>query len=81
MSEFDELVLVLGDTHIPHRADDLPAKFKALLVLTVPLCVSDSLGPQQDEVRLVYRKLVFSSGAGTPQDDCSQCTRRGWRHG
>nr|WCZ58431.1 vacuolar protein sorting-associated protein 29 [Paratrimastix eleionoma] len=26
------LVLVLGDLHIPHRAPDLPAKFKSLLV-------------------------------------------------
>jgi hypothetical protein len=25
------LVLCLGDTHIPHRAPDLPAKFKELL--------------------------------------------------
>ena len=26
------LVLCIGDLHIPHRATDLPAKFKALLV-------------------------------------------------
>lgn len=26
------LVLALGDLHIPHRAPDLPAKFKSMLV-------------------------------------------------
>lgn len=28
----DKLVLVLGDLHIPHRCNSLPAKFKKLLV-------------------------------------------------
>lgn len=32
MSDFGELVLVLGDLHIPHRKEDLPEQFKALLV-------------------------------------------------
>jgi vacuolar protein sorting-associated protein 29 len=32
MSEFGELVLVLGDLHIPHRSNDIHEKFKALLV-------------------------------------------------
>jgi len=31
MADFGELVLVLGDLHIPHRAESLPAQFKALL--------------------------------------------------
>jgi vacuolar protein sorting-associated protein 29 len=26
------LVLALGDLHVPHRAADLPAKFKSMLV-------------------------------------------------
>ena len=26
------LVLALGDLHVPHRAPDLPAKFKSMLV-------------------------------------------------
>jgi vacuolar protein sorting-associated protein 29 len=26
------LVLALGDMHIPHRAPDIPAKFKSMLV-------------------------------------------------
>lgn len=30
--DFGELVLVLGDIHIPYRVDDLPEQFKALLV-------------------------------------------------
>jgi len=31
-ADFGELVLVLGDLHIPHRKDDLPEQFKSLLV-------------------------------------------------
>ncbi|CEO96374.1 Vacuolar protein sorting-associated protein 29 [Plasmodiophora brassicae] len=32
MAQFGELVLVLGDMHIPMRTDKLPAQFKTLLV-------------------------------------------------
>jgi len=32
MSDFGELVLVLGDLHVPHRRDQLPDQFKDLLV-------------------------------------------------
>jgi vacuolar protein sorting-associated protein 29 len=32
MGDFGELVLVLGDLHIPHRTHDIHEKFKALLV-------------------------------------------------
>lgn len=32
MSQFGELVLLIGDLHIPQRAVDLPEKFKELLV-------------------------------------------------
>ena len=31
-ADFGELVLVLGDLHIPHRANDIPEKFKKMLV-------------------------------------------------
>jgi vacuolar protein sorting-associated protein 29 len=31
-ADFGELVLVLGDLHIPHRRDELPDLFKDLLV-------------------------------------------------
>lgn len=27
-----QLVLVIGDLHVPHRAHDLPAKFRKMLV-------------------------------------------------
>ena len=45
------LVLVLGDLHIPHRCNSLPAKFKKLLVpgriqhilCTGNLCTKESL--------------------------------------
>ena len=32
MANFGELVLVLGDLHIPHRASKIPAPFKRMLV-------------------------------------------------
>lgn len=32
MAEFGELVLVLGDLHIPHRAAAIPEKFNCMLV-------------------------------------------------
>mmetsp|Transcript_10119 Transcript_10119/g.12152 ORF Transcript_10119/g.12152 Transcript_10119/m.12152 type:complete len:202 (-) Transcript_10119:117-722(-) len=32
MANFGELVLVLGDVHIPHRANTIPEKFKRMLV-------------------------------------------------
>ena len=32
MSQFGELVLLIGDTHIPQRAVEVPAKFKEMLV-------------------------------------------------
>ena len=32
MADFGELVLVLGDLHIPHRVDELPEQFQSLLV-------------------------------------------------
>jgi vacuolar protein sorting-associated protein 29 len=31
-ADFGELVLVLGDLNIPHRATDIPEKFKKMLV-------------------------------------------------
>jgi hypothetical protein len=32
MSDFGELVLVIGDCHIPHRAAGIPEQFKRMLV-------------------------------------------------
>ncbi len=32
MSDFGELVLVVGDFHIPHRAATIPDKFQRMLV-------------------------------------------------
>jgi len=32
MGDFGELVLVLGDLHIPHRSESLPDQFRDLLV-------------------------------------------------
>lgn len=32
MGDFGELVLVVGDCHIPHRAAGIPEQFKRMLV-------------------------------------------------
>jgi hypothetical protein len=32
MTDFGELVLVVGDFHIPHRAASIPEKFQRMLV-------------------------------------------------
>ena len=53
------LVLVLGDMHIPHRAADLPKKFKALLVpgkIAHILCT----GNVADKLTLDYLKSLAS---------------------
>jgi hypothetical protein len=51
------LVLALGDLHVPHRAPDLPAKFKSMLVpgkiqhiictgnLCIKVCLMSSILP------------------------------------
>lgn len=37
-----QLVLVIGDLHVPHRSNSVPAKFKKLLVRLRPLSALDS---------------------------------------
>jgi len=52
MSDFGELVLVLGDLHIPHRKEDLPEQFKALLVpnkMQHVLCTGNVCSKSMDE--------------------------------
>mmetsp|Transcript_8321 Transcript_8321/g.13773 ORF Transcript_8321/g.13773 Transcript_8321/m.13773 type:complete len:197 (+) Transcript_8321:76-666(+) len=51
MANFGELVLVLGDIHIPERANAIPEKFKRMLVpgkMQHVICTGN-LGPEQYE--------------------------------
>jgi len=36
MANFGDLVLVLGDLHIPERANAIPEKFKRLVIVRSP---------------------------------------------
>jgi hypothetical protein len=38
MGDFGELVLVVGDCHIPHRAAGIPEQFKRMLVPNKMVC-------------------------------------------
>ncbi|CAM9741430.1 unnamed protein product [Discosporangium mesarthrocarpum] len=53
--DFGELVLVLGDMHIPHRAPAIPEKFRKMLVpnkMQHVLCTGNLVGKDQfDELR------------------------------
>lgn len=48
--DFGELVLVLGDMHIPHREAAIPEKFKKMLVpnkMQHVLCTGNLIGKDQ----------------------------------
>lgn len=53
--DFGELVLVLGDMHIPHREAAIPEKFKKMLVpnkMQHVLCTGNLVGKDQyDDLR------------------------------
>ncbi|EWM23182.1 vacuolar protein sorting-associated protein 29 [Nannochloropsis gaditana] len=52
MAEFGELVLVLGDLHIPHRAAAIPEKFNCMLVpnkMQHVLCTGNLVSHEQLE--------------------------------
>lgn len=55
MSDFGELVLVIGDFHIPHRATGIPEKFQRMFVpnkMQHVLCTGNlSTKEQYDELR------------------------------
>jgi hypothetical protein len=57
---FSQLVLVIGDLHIPHRAHDLPQKFKKLLVRCLFLYRSDS---RSDPSGTGHDILLFFKGS------------------
>lgn len=73
LADFGELVLVLGDMHIPHRIDALPAQFEKLLVprkmqhvlCTGNLCsntMEDYLRTLASNVHIVRGDLDTASG-------------------
>jgi len=73
MADFGELVLVLGDMHIPHRKDEIPAQFKDLLVpgkmqhvlCTGNLCskaMDDYLRTMANSVHVVRGDMDTASG-------------------
>jgi len=52
MADFGELVLVLGDLHIPHRAASIPEKFQRMLVpnkMKHVLCTGNLVTKEQYE--------------------------------
>jgi len=73
MADFGELVLVLGDLHIPHRKEDIPDQFKELLVpgkmqhvlCTGNVCsksMEDYLRTLANSVHIVKGDLDLASG-------------------
>jgi hypothetical protein len=60
MSDFGELILVLGDYHIPHRAAMIPEKFKKMLVpnkMQHIFCTGNLITKEQhDELRALGRR-------------------------
>jgi len=67
MSTLGELVLVMGDTHIPHRATDIPSKFKRMFIpnkMQHVICTGN-IGHKQkthEELRLLAPNVHIVSG-------------------
>ncbi len=63
MAEFGELVLVLGDYHIPHRAAMIPEVFKKMLVpnkMQHIFCTGNLVTKEQhDELRALGKRSDF----------------------
>lgn len=77
MANFGELVLVLGDMHIPHRASAIPEKFKRMLVpnkMQHVICTGnlgskknyDSLRDLAPNVHVVSGDVEYSGPQATP---------------
>lgn len=61
-SDFGELVLVLGDFHIPHRAASIPEKFQRMLVpnkMQHILCTGNLVTKEQYEELRGYNLYSF----------------------
>jgi vacuolar protein sorting-associated protein 29 len=65
-ADFGTLVLLLGDLHIPHRAPDIPEKFKKILqpdkvehiLCTGNLCTKEQL----DKLRVLAPNVHVAAG-------------------
>ena len=65
-ADFGELVLVVGDLHIPHRAADIPEKFKKILIpdkmkhviCTGNLCTKEQL----EDLKVLAPKVHVARG-------------------
>lgn len=63
---FGELVLVVGDFHIPHRASDIPEKFKKILIpnkMAHILCTGNLCTKEQlDDLKVLAPKVHVVRG-------------------
>lgn len=80
-NEFGELVLVVGDLHIPHRASHIPEKFKRMLVpnkMQHVLCTGNLTSKEQyDELRSLAPNVHvvrgdFDEGTAFPEQKVVQ---------
>jgi vacuolar protein sorting-associated protein 29 len=65
MSNFGELVLVLGDLHIPQRASKIPAPFKRMLVpnkMAHVICTGNVSAEQYEELRSLAPNVHVVAG-------------------
>lgn len=65
MTSFGELVLVLGDLHIPQRASKIPAPFKRMLVpnrMQHVICTGNLSNEQFEQVRSLAPNLHVVAG-------------------
>lgn len=65
MANFGELVLVLGDMHIPQRASKIPAPFKRMLVpnkMQHVICTGNTSNEQYEELRGLAPNLHIVAG-------------------
>ena len=67
MSDFGELVLVIGDFHIPHRASGIPEKFQRMFVpnkMQHVLCTGNlSTKEQYEELRMLAPNVHVVRGS------------------
>jgi vacuolar protein sorting-associated protein 29 len=65
MTSFGELVLVLGDLHIPHRSSKIPEAFQRMLVpnrMQHVICTGNLQGKELDEIRSLAPNLHMVAG-------------------
>jgi vacuolar protein sorting-associated protein 29 len=65
MANFGELILVLGDLHIPQRASKIPTPFKRMLVpnrMQHVICTGNVSDEQFEEIRALAPNMVVVAG-------------------